>query len=54
MVPYAPHDESNHAPNERTKVSTYLGGIRTTAHLLDALGAGATRTAAMTATGGTT
>jgi acetylornithine deacetylase/succinyl-diaminopimelate desuccinylase-like protein len=38
MVPYAPHDESNHAPNERTKVSTYLGGIRTTAHLVRALG----------------
>jgi acetylornithine deacetylase/succinyl-diaminopimelate desuccinylase-like protein len=54
MVPYAPHDESNHAPNERTKVSTYLGGIRTSAHLFDALGSGTARPAITTATGGTT
>jgi acetylornithine deacetylase/succinyl-diaminopimelate desuccinylase-like protein len=34
VVPYAPHDENNHAPNESTKVSIYLNGIKTTAHLL--------------------
>jgi acetylornithine deacetylase/succinyl-diaminopimelate desuccinylase-like protein len=33
-VPYAPSDESNHAPNECTKVSLFLAGIRTTASLL--------------------
>ncbi len=33
-VPYAPNDESNHAPNECTKVSLFLAGIRTTAALL--------------------
>lgn len=36
-VPYAPYDERNHAPNESTKRSSYLGGIKTTAHLLVAL-----------------
>ena len=37
VVPYAPHDENNHAPNESTKVSIYMNGIRTTAHLLSML-----------------
>lgn len=36
-VPYAPNDESNHAPNESTKVSLFLSGIRTTAALLTTL-----------------
>jgi len=38
VVPYAPHDENNHAPNESTKVSLYLKGIKATALLLAALG----------------
>ena len=37
-VPYAPFDESNHAPNECTRISLFLGGVRTTAALLLALG----------------
>jgi|SRR5579875_461380 acetylornithine deacetylase/succinyl-diaminopimelate desuccinylase-like protein len=37
VIPYAPHDENNHAPNESTKVSIYLKGIKTTAFLLTAL-----------------
>lgn len=36
-VPYAPNDESNHAPNESTKVSLFLAGIKTTAALLTKL-----------------
>lgn len=36
-VPFAPYDESNHAPNESTRISLFLGGIRTTAALLGAL-----------------
>lgn len=40
-VPYAPYDESNHAPNESMKVSLYLGGIKTTASLLRRLAQGA-------------
>ena len=38
VVPLAPYDENNHAPNESTKVSLYLAGIRTGLHLLEALG----------------
>ncbi len=37
VVPLAPYDENNHAPNESTKVSTYLAGIRTGLHLIGAL-----------------
>lgn len=37
VVPLAPYDENNHAPNESTKVSLYLAGVRTGMHLLDAL-----------------
>ncbi len=33
-VPYAPHDENNHAPNENIKVEGLFGGIRTTAAFL--------------------
>ena len=37
VVPLAPYDENNHAPNESTKVSLYLAGVRTGMHLLEAL-----------------
>ncbi|MFB3818599.1 MAG: M20/M25/M40 family metallo-hydrolase [Candidatus Methylomirabilales bacterium] len=33
-VPYAPHDENNHAPNESIKLDGFYHGIRTTAALL--------------------
>jgi acetylornithine deacetylase/succinyl-diaminopimelate desuccinylase-like protein len=33
-VPYAPHDENNHAPNESIKVEGFFAGIRTTAAFL--------------------
>jgi len=39
VVPLAPYDENNHAPNESTKVSLYLAGIRSGMHLLEALAA---------------
>ena len=39
VVPLAPYDENNHAPNESTKVSTYLAGIRTGMRLIEAMGA---------------
>ena len=38
VVPLAPYDENNHAPNESTKVSLYLAGVRSGLHLLEALG----------------
>ena len=38
VIPLAPHDENNHAPNESTKVSLYLAGIRTGLHLIEAFG----------------
>jgi acetylornithine deacetylase/succinyl-diaminopimelate desuccinylase-like protein len=34
VVPLAPYDENNHAPNESTKVSLYLAGIRSGMHLI--------------------
>jgi acetylornithine deacetylase/succinyl-diaminopimelate desuccinylase-like protein len=37
VVPLAPYDENNHAPNESTKVSLYLAGIRTGLHLIEAM-----------------
>jgi acetylornithine deacetylase/succinyl-diaminopimelate desuccinylase-like protein len=37
VVPLAPYDENNHAPNESTKVSLYLAGIRTGMHLIESL-----------------
>ncbi len=40
VVPLAPYDENNHAPNESTKVSLYLAGIRSGLHLLEALAHG--------------
>jgi len=40
VVPLAPYDENNHAPNESTKVSLYLAGIRAGLHLLEALSHG--------------
>ena len=33
-VPYAPHDENNHAPNENIKVEGFYSGIKTTAAFL--------------------
>jgi acetylornithine deacetylase/succinyl-diaminopimelate desuccinylase-like protein len=38
VIPLAPYDENNHAPNESTKVSLYLAGIRSGMHLIDSLG----------------
>ncbi len=38
VVPLAPYDENNHAPNESTKVSLYLAGIRSGLHLIENLG----------------
>jgi acetylornithine deacetylase/succinyl-diaminopimelate desuccinylase-like protein len=40
VVPLAPYDENNHAPNESTKVSLYLAGIRSGLHLIEALASG--------------
>jgi acetylornithine deacetylase/succinyl-diaminopimelate desuccinylase-like protein len=37
LVPYAPYDENNHVANESTKVSLYLKGIITSAHIIDEL-----------------
>src|SRR4051812_30958578 len=37
VVPLAPYDENNHAPNESTKVSLYLAGIRSGLHFLESL-----------------
>ena len=39
VVPLAPYDENNHAPNESTKVSLYLAGIRSGLHLIESLAA---------------
>ena len=33
-VPYAPHDENNHAPNENIMLEGFFGGIKTTAAFL--------------------
>lgn len=37
VVPLAPYDENNHAPDESTKVSLYLAGIRSGMRLIEAL-----------------
>jgi acetylornithine deacetylase/succinyl-diaminopimelate desuccinylase-like protein len=37
IVPYANHDEQNHAPNENLRLDCFFAGIRTTLHILDAL-----------------
>ena len=39
VVPYANHDEANHAPNENLEVERFMAGIRTGAALLHQLGA---------------
>jgi len=39
VVPLAPYDENNHAPNESTKVSIYLAGIRSGMRLIEAMAA---------------
>ena len=39
VVPLAPYDENNHAPNESTKVSLFLAGIRSGLHLIQAFAA---------------
>ena len=38
VVPYANHDESNHAPNENIEIARFLNGIKTGAALLSELG----------------
>lgn len=38
IVPYANHDEANHAPNENLEVERFINGIRTGAALLACLG----------------
>jgi len=40
VIPYANHDEANHAPNENIEVERFVKGIRTGAALLAHLGAG--------------
>jgi acetylornithine deacetylase/succinyl-diaminopimelate desuccinylase-like protein len=37
IVPYANHDEQNHAPNENLRLDCFFAGTRTTLHVLDAL-----------------
>jgi acetylornithine deacetylase/succinyl-diaminopimelate desuccinylase-like protein len=39
VVPYAPHDENNHAPNENIGLAHFYHGIRCAAEVLAALGA---------------
>jgi acetylornithine deacetylase/succinyl-diaminopimelate desuccinylase-like protein len=36
-VPYAPHDEANHAPNESTTLEGFVNGVRSTAAALFAI-----------------
>ncbi len=38
IVPYANHDEHNHAPNENLRLDCFFAGIRTTLHVLHAMG----------------
>ncbi len=38
IVPYANHDEKNHAPNENLKVECFRAGVRTTLSLIEGLG----------------
>lgn len=40
IIPYANHDEANHAPNENLEVERFINGIRTGAALLACLGEG--------------
>jgi hypothetical protein len=39
LVPYANHDEDNHAPNENIQVERFYAGIRTAASLFAELAA---------------
>lgn len=39
IVPYANHDEHNHAPDENLRLDCFFSGISTTLHVLDALSA---------------
>ncbi len=39
IVPYANHDEHNHAPDENLRLDCFFSGTRTTLHVLDALSA---------------
>jgi acetylornithine deacetylase/succinyl-diaminopimelate desuccinylase-like protein len=39
VVPYANHDEANHAPNENLEVERFFAGIKTGAGMLTAIGA---------------
>jgi len=39
-VPYAPHDEANHAPNESTTLEGFMNGVRSTAAALFAVADG--------------
>ena len=39
VLPYANHDEANHAPNENLEISRFIKGIRTGAALLTRIGA---------------
>lgn len=43
IIPYANHDEHNHAPDENLRLDCFFSGIRTTLHVLDALGASSSR-----------
>jgi len=43
IVPYANHDEHNHAPDENLRVDCFFSGIRTTLHVLDALSTSSTK-----------
>jgi acetylornithine deacetylase/succinyl-diaminopimelate desuccinylase-like protein len=38
VVPYANHDEANHAPNENLEVERFFAGIKTGAGMLTAIG----------------
>lgn len=41
LVPYANHDQANHAPNENIDIDYFIAGIRTGAAILTSLGASA-------------
>jgi acetylornithine deacetylase/succinyl-diaminopimelate desuccinylase-like protein len=43
IVPYANHDEHNHAPNENLRLDCFFSGIRTTLYVLDALSTSSTK-----------
>lgn len=43
IVPYANHDEHNHAPDENLRMDLFFSGIRTTLHALNALSTSSTK-----------